>query len=115
MLTSGNSEGMERIPDNWYTRARGDEYTVPFLAIDAVVMALEHLEFLTIGGNTGTTDSFVGIDPANITSGIYNAPTLLEGNNLFCYACKSSFPSFLRMVFTRDMYNLREASKCRRT
>ncbi len=40
---------------------------------------------LSIGGNTGTTDSFTGLDPTNFTNGIYNAATLAEGNNLQCF------------------------------
>jgi len=85
------TEGHEKIPDNWYTRARGDEYTIPFYAQDVLVMALEHPEFISLGGNTGTTNSFVGIDPADLTMGVFNGPTLLEGNNLVCYGIQASF------------------------
>lgn len=37
---SGNfvwTEGYERIPDNWYKRAIGDEYTIPFFLTDVLV------------------------------------------------------------------------------
>jgi hypothetical protein len=85
-----DSHGHEKIPDNWYTRARGDEYTIPFYSPDTVEMALEHPQFTSLGGNTGTTNSFVGIDPANLTMGVYNADTLLQGNNLICYGLEAS-------------------------
>lgn len=49
--------GYERIPDNWYKRAIGDEYTIPYFATDLNVAALKYPEFLSIGGNTGTTKS----------------------------------------------------------
>lgn len=38
----------------------------------------------SIGGNTGTVNSFTGVDIANLTGGVINAATLLEGNNLLC-------------------------------
>ncbi|KAI4154341.1 MAG: hypothetical protein LQ340_001735 [Diploschistes diacapsis] len=76
--------GQERIPDNWYKRAIGDEYTIPFFILDLNYEALQHPQFLDIGGNTGTTNSFVGVDVTDLTSGVYNSETLLQGNNLFC-------------------------------
>ncbi|KAK5940554.1 hypothetical protein PMZ80_006970 [Knufia obscura] len=77
--------GNERIPDNWYKRAIGDEYTIPYYSTDLNVAALQHPEFLEIGGNTGTTNSFVGVDPSNVTGGVYNSKNLLQGNNLACF------------------------------
>lgn len=77
--------GNERIPENWYKRAIGDEYTIPFFATDLNLAALQHPEFLEIGGNTGKTNSFVGVDPSNLTGGVYNAQNLLQGNNLACF------------------------------
>ena len=82
--------GHERIPENWYRRAVGDEYTIPFFATDANAIALAHPEFLSVGGNTGTTDSFVGLDAANLTGGVYNAQNLLEGNNLACFGYQAA-------------------------
>ncbi|KAI1343584.1 hypothetical protein F5Y15DRAFT_412368 [Xylariaceae sp. FL0016] len=78
--------GHERIPDNWYKRNPLDYYTIPYLAADALAMQLQHPEFLSVGGNTGTPNSFVGVDPGDLTGGVFNAGTLLEGNNAFCFA-----------------------------
>jgi hypothetical protein len=39
----------------------------------------------SIGGNTGTVNSFSGLDMEDITSGVLNASTLLENNNLICF------------------------------
>lgn len=36
----------------------------------------------SIGGNTGTVNSFTGVDLGDTTGGVYNAQTLFEGNNL---------------------------------
>ena len=82
--------GQERIPDNWYKRNAVDYYTIPYLAVDTNVMALQHPEFLSVGGNTGKTDSFVGVDPEELTGGVFNANNLLEGNNLMCFGLEAS-------------------------
>ncbi len=64
------SRGLERIPDNWYTRAVGDPYDVAFLSRDLGTMAQQHPETQAFGGNTGTVNSFTGLDPGNFTVGI---------------------------------------------
>ncbi|XP_018915906.2 uncharacterized protein [Bemisia tabaci] len=77
--------GHERIPDNWYRRAVGDEYNIPFFLGDLEAAARKHPEFLSIGGNTGKVNSFVGVDPTNPSGSVFNAKNLAEGNNFFCY------------------------------
>ncbi|TVY23957.1 Aromatic peroxygenase [Lachnellula hyalina] len=81
-----HTPGNERIPDNWYKRAIGDEYSIPLLALDTVAAALEYPKFLSVGGNTGTVNSFVGVLPEDITEGVFNAATLTQGNNLACFS-----------------------------
>jgi hypothetical protein len=39
-----------------------------------------------VGGNTGEPNSFTGVNIADITGGVFNAETLLEGNNVMCLA-----------------------------
>jgi len=103
---SGNFQytpGHERIPDNWYKRAIGDEYTVPYLSADSNVMLLKHLEFASVGGNTGKTNSFVGLAPEDLTGGVFNAATLAQGNNAMCYGLELSIqetPDLLSGIFT---------------
>lgn len=95
--------GHERIPDNWYTRNAIDAYDVVGLNVDALFMTTQHLEFVTIGGNTGKKDSFVGVDPANLTSNVFNVDNLLQGNNLLCYGLQSTIqilPDILSGLFT---------------
>lgn len=97
------TRGTERIPDQWYTRNIIDAYTIPYLNMDTLNMALQHPEFLSIGGNTGTVDSFVGVDPSNLTAGVFNAETLTKGNNLFCYAMQltiQGIPDIISGLFT---------------
>lgn len=85
--------GHERIPKSWYRRAINDEYTIPYYASDANIMALQHPQFLSVGGNTGTTNTFTGVDTANLTGGVYNAQTLLQGNNAACFAYQAAILS----------------------
>lgn len=80
----------EAIPDNWYKRNLVDYYTIPYLSIDVDTMALAHPQFLSVGGNTGTTNSFVGVDPANLTGGVFTAENLLQGNNAICFGLQAS-------------------------
>jgi hypothetical protein len=71
-------------------RAIGDEYTIPFFALDLNTIALEHPQFLDIGGNTGTPNSFTGVNLDDLTGGVYNAKNLLEGNNVACFAFQAA-------------------------
>jgi hypothetical protein len=80
------NRGHERIPDNWYTRNADDAYSILYLISDDLEMVLQHLDLESIGGNTGTVDTFTGVDVADLTGGVFNVATLLDGNNLFCFA-----------------------------
>ncbi|KAH7868642.1 Chloroperoxidase [Lentinula edodes] len=84
------TSGYERIPNNWYKRAIGDEYGMVPFAIELGLIALAHPEFLSIGGNTGQVDTFTGVNLADLTGGVYDASTLLEGNNLGCFVLQAA-------------------------
>ncbi|KAH0340818.1 Cloroperoxidase, partial [Aureobasidium melanogenum] len=95
--------GHERIPENWYTRNQADPYDLLYLNVDLVDQLLQHLEFASIGGNTGTNNSFVGIDPEELTNGVFNAATLTQGNNAMCYGLQlvvQELPDLLSGVVT---------------
>ncbi|CAJ2509352.1 Uu.00g143780.m01.CDS01 [Anthostomella pinea] len=94
--------GHEHFPDNWYKRNPLDYYTIPYFNLDALAMQLEHPQFLSVGGNTGKVNSFVGVDPAALTDGVFNAPNLLEGNNAFCFGVQGALqmaPDILKGLF----------------
>ncbi|SCZ87361.1 BZ3500_MvSof-1268-A1-R1_Chr2-2g04827 [Microbotryum saponariae] len=76
--------GEERIPSNWYKPST--PYTLVDVVTEVVAAILAVPAAGKIGGNTGKVNSFVGVDVANVTGGVLNAQTLLEGNNLFCFA-----------------------------
>ena len=90
---SGNfsyTVGHERIPDNFYKHAIGDEYSIPGFLADVVDYAEKYPSLLDIGGNTGTADSFTPIDIGSLTKGVFDAGTLLEGNSLECFVFQIS-------------------------
>lgn len=95
--------GYEAIPTNWYRRSLTDEYTIPYFLLDVLAAAETYPEFLSIGGNTGTVNSFTGVDIANLTGGVYNLETLLEGNNLGCFVfqlAQQATPDILAGLFS---------------
>ncbi|MCJ1462824.1 hypothetical protein MMC07_001427 [Pseudocyphellaria aurata] len=83
------SPGNERIPENWYRRAADNLYTAPFFDSDLYNIFGKHPELVAFGGNTGTVNSFAGLNIADLTGGAYNAETLLQGNNLACFLFQS--------------------------
>ncbi|KDE05697.1 hypothetical protein MVLG_03931 [Microbotryum lychnidis-dioicae p1A1 Lamole] len=88
--------GEERIPSNWYKPPT--PYTLVDVVAEVVAVILAVPAAGKIGGNTGKVDSFVGFDVANVTGGVLNAQTLLEGNNLFCFAyatARAGIPTIL--------------------
>jgi hypothetical protein len=97
------TEGSERIPDNWYKRAIGDEYTIPYFNSDLTAAALQYPQFLDIGGNTGKVNTFTGLDVTNLTGGVYNLQTLGQGDNAACLAYQFSqqaAPDLLKGLFS---------------
>lgn len=62
--------GTERIPNNWYTHAIDDPYSAPFFFSDFKNLIQQHPELSAFGGNTGTVNSFTGIDITNLTVSI---------------------------------------------
>ncbi|PYH53343.1 peroxidase family protein [Aspergillus niger CBS 101883] len=77
-------EGWERIPDNWYKTPVN--FGLVQLNLDIIDWLSKYPELGSIGGNTGTVNSFAGVDLGNLTGGVFNLGNLLEGNNLLCLA-----------------------------
>lgn len=78
-------QGTERIPTNWYRRAQEYPYELGYFLADVVNAAALHPKFLSVGGNTGKTSSFTGVDVSDLTGGLFNTASLLQGNNLGCF------------------------------
>ncbi|KAF3037471.1 hypothetical protein E8E12_003210 [Didymella heteroderae] len=91
--TNGNYnavQGTEKIPDNWYRRALEYPYDTDYFLADVVNAAALHPKFLNVGGNTGTTNSFAGVDVSDLTGGAFKSADLLKGNNLACFVYQLS-------------------------
>ncbi|KAF3051001.1 hypothetical protein E8E11_002434 [Didymella keratinophila] len=68
----------ERIPENWYKRFIGDEYTIAAFTAEAVSIELANPELIRPGGNTGEPNTFTGVNVDDLTGKICKAETLLE-------------------------------------
>jgi hypothetical protein len=96
-------QGWERIPDNWYKRPIDDEFSIPDFLVDVLEHAAYYPRLLSFGGNTGKPNTFQPVDLGDLTGGVLNAATLLEGNNLECFAFQSilaAAPDLLGSTFT---------------
>lgn len=72
------------------------------LNLDMVNWATQHPELANIGGNLGEVNSFAGVDLKDLTGGVLNAASLLEGNNLICFTLeivKTFAPNSLSPLF----------------
>ncbi|KAF2799324.1 Cloroperoxidase [Melanomma pulvis-pyrius CBS 109.77] len=95
------NRGKERIPDNWYRRPSSNPYDAARAGADVAILATRYPSVVRVGGNTGTTNSFVGVNVGDITGGVYTATTLLQGNNALCFAFQAAqqgIPDALRGV-----------------
>ncbi|RAL61490.1 hypothetical protein DID88_009419 [Monilinia fructigena] len=95
-------DGWERIPFGWGKRAIGDEYGIVEFAEDILYFTSEYPNTITVGGNTGTVNSFTPIDFSDLTSGVYDIPTLLSENNIACFLLQTAqltAPDILKGLF----------------
>jgi hypothetical protein len=59
--------------------------------------------FLSVGGNTGATNSFTGVSVVDLSGGVFNAESLKQGNNLWCFAMQfaaGEAPDILKPLFS---------------
>lgn len=76
--------GHERIPDNWYKRNDGDQYSIAYFNADIIYFAQTVPEIIGIGCNKGTVDSYDLLDPAILTNGADTAAQIAK--NPVCFA-----------------------------
>lgn len=93
--------GYERIPDNWYRRPLGEvnAYSPASFALDFQKLAAAVPEAASVGGNTGTVNSFAGVDLGDITGGAYHTADLLNPTKFVCFFYQLTLaviPDFLR-------------------
>ncbi|KAH7399884.1 hypothetical protein BKA64DRAFT_744567 [Cadophora sp. MPI-SDFR-AT-0126] len=80
-----HTPGHERIPNNWYKRPTSQPMTTVDTNVDTVINNEMYPGIIRFGGNTGTVNSFVGVDTGDLTGGVFNGANLLQGNNLACF------------------------------
>lgn len=95
--------GHERIPDNWYRRADDDAWTLTDILISTAQQCASYPSNCQVGGNTGTVNSFSGVDLSDITGGLITAAAdLSDPAKMGCFisqAIQADVPSFLDNVF----------------
>lgn len=113
------STGQEQIPENvriapltlpsaptvslimmqWHRRPIGNDYGLVQFSVDALG-ALQALPYMAVvGGNTGEANSFTAVNTGDLTGGVFNTESLLEGNNALCFAlaaAETAGPDILR-------------------
>ncbi|KAF8174713.1 Chloroperoxidase [Mycena galopus ATCC 62051] len=93
--------GYERIPDNWFRRPFGQEYTLAIGVLDVVKLAFVAPDVITVGGNVNGTNSYAPVDISDLTGGVYSAASLPEGNNAACFLIQATttlFPSAIKGI-----------------
>jgi hypothetical protein len=93
-------KGWEQIPTNWYRLAV--DYGLVDLNLDIVDWVMQYPQLGSVGGNLGKVNSFAGLDMEDITGGVLNSASLLEGNNLACFTLevvKTFAPNSLSTLF----------------
>jgi len=96
------NQGWERIPDNWYKRPLGDDYSIPKFLVDVLEHAAYYPPLLSFGGNTGKVNSFSGVDISDLTGGVFRTADLLDPAKLQCFALQiiqPLAPDFLGSMF----------------
>ena len=73
-----------------------------FLA-DALNHGIKDTRLLTVGGNTGSPNSFVPVDISLLTNGVYESGTLTQSKTLLCFILGTIIaesPHVLRSVYS---------------
>lgn len=87
-------KGHDRIPENWYRRNSADGHTIAEAVVDVNINNLAYPGTIRFGGNTGTVNSFAGVDLQDITGGAFNLADLADGNNGACFLLQASLAGF---------------------
>lgn len=93
--------GYERIPDNWYRRPLGlvNEYSPQSFNLDLIKIAEKVPQAVSVGGNTGTVNSYAAVNLGDLTGGAYQTTDLLNPPQFVCYFYQLTLavvPDFLR-------------------
>lgn len=68
------------------------QYTQPLFFLDIASGIVQYPEFVSFGGDTGTVNSFAGINLDDLTGGLYNLQDLLVPQKASCFIMRPCFP-----------------------
>ena len=71
--------------------------------LDVLQFGLQDSRLLSPGGNTGTPNSFTGVDVSALSKGVFNGASLTQGNNLECFVfqlVQSEAPGLVTQLYT---------------
>lgn len=93
--------GHERIPDNLYELAIGDEYAIAVCVEDVANFNQNYPSLADNYGNTGKSHSFIPVDIGSLTKGGFDSASVfvLTGSNLEWLTLQTTrllFPIFFR-------------------
>ena len=77
--------GHEKIPEDWYKRAVTDPWTLGDIVAAVAQQCSAFPSTCAVGGNTGTVNSFAGIDPGDVSGGLFNAQAYRDPYKLGCF------------------------------
>jgi hypothetical protein len=77
--------GYERIPSTYKRRHPANQWTLADIVAAVAQQAVAYPSTTGVGGNTGTVNSFAGIDLGDLTGGAYNAQALQDPYKLGCF------------------------------
>ncbi|KAJ5760956.1 hypothetical protein N7520_008112 [Penicillium odoratum] len=101
------NKGQEIIPNNWYRRPSTAPYSLDDVVLDVGIGYLAYPDTLKIGGNTGSVNSFTGVEVSDLTGGVLDAGNLFEGDNFACFVfslLQQGIPDFLKGPLA-DIFN----------
>ena len=95
--------GKDRIPENWYRRSHKNPWTLPDILLGVASQCLAFPATCKVGGNTGTVNSFSGVDLGDVSGGLINAlEDLQDPVKLGCFISQNiqaEAPSSLEKIF----------------
>ncbi|EPQ30141.1 uncharacterized protein PFL1_02258 [Pseudozyma flocculosa PF-1] len=96
--------GHERFPEDWYRRPLAAQFGLADVVTNLLKSGAEHTELLSVGGNTGSVNSFAGLNVGNLTGGLLNTAKLLDDPaalSCFLYQAtvESLIPTQLRFLY----------------
>ncbi|KAK4701799.1 unspecific peroxygenase, partial [Phenoliferia sp. Uapishka_3] len=94
--------GHERIPENWYKRSPANPWTMPDIVVAVGQQCAAYPDTCGVGGNTGTVNSFAGVNVGNISGGAFDSSVYTDPAKLGCFISQNiqaEAPSFMSNVF----------------